>query len=84
MQILARLERRVRVAVDADELGGDALAHLGLVARLLQDRQARVRVHVDEARGDDVAGGVDRARRGQGAGIAPRMRSASPSTPTVA
>ena len=43
-QRVGRAERRVRVAVDADDLGRDALADLGLVARLGQDHQARVRV----------------------------------------
>ena len=70
MEILAGLEGGVRVAVDADELGGDALAHLRLVTRLVQDRQARVRVHVDEARRDDMPAGVDGARRGERTGIA--------------
>ena len=44
------LERRVRAAVDADQLGRDALADLRLVARLGQDDQAGVGVEVDEAR----------------------------------
>src|SRR5439155_3200321 len=70
VQVLLRLERRVRVAVDADELGRDALAHLRLVARLLENRQARVRVHVDEARRDDVPAGIDGPCRGQRAGVA--------------
>ena len=60
-------ERREAVAVDADDLGRDALADLGLVARLGEDHQAAVAVQVDEARGDDPAGGVDAAAdvRGQ-------------------
>src|SRR6185436_14926409 len=68
--ILCGLERGMRVAVDADELGGDALAHLGLVAWLAQDGQARVGVHVDEARRHDVPGGIDAPRCLQRAGIA--------------
>jgi hypothetical protein len=54
-------EGGVGAAVDADQLRGHPLADLGLVPRLGEDDQARVRVHVDEARADHAAGGVDDA-----------------------
>ena len=50
LEVLAARERREAVAVDADDLGRDALADLGLVARLGQDHEAAVAVQVDEAR----------------------------------
>ena len=55
------VERRVGAAVDADDLGRDALADLGLVPGLGQDDQAGVGVHVDEARADDPPRRVERA-----------------------
>ena len=61
MQLVAGLEGRVGDAVYADELGGDALAHLGVVVRLAQDRQPGVRVQVYEAGAHDEPGGVDNA-----------------------
>ncbi len=64
VQVALVRERRVAVAVDADDLGRDALADLGLVAGLGQHRQAGVAVEVDEARRHDQAGGVD-GRRGR-------------------
>ena len=79
------MERGEAVAVDADDLGRDALADLGLVARLGEDHQAAVAVQVDEAGSDDLAGGIDaapdvrRARRRPD----PRIRSRSPSTTTL-
>jgi hypothetical protein len=47
------MEGRVGAAIDADDLGRDALPDLGLVAGLGEDDQAGVRVHVDEAGADD-------------------------------
>ena len=44
------LHRRVRQPVHADDLGGHALTHLGLVARLVEEPQPRVGVEVDEPR----------------------------------
>ena len=49
----------IRVAVHADDLGGDALADLGLVERLGQDGQAGMAVQIDEPGGDDPPGGID-------------------------
>ncbi len=60
-QVLAAVERREPVAVDADDLRGHALADLGLVARLGEDPEAAVAVEVDEPGGDDLAGRVDAA-----------------------
>ncbi len=62
-QVPAATERRVRVAVHADELGRDALAHLGLVARLGEDHQRRMRMQVDEPGRHDEPGRIDRASR---------------------
>jgi hypothetical protein len=59
MEVLVRSEWRIRVAVDADELGRDALPHLRLVLGLGQQDQPGMRVHVDEPGADDAAGGVD-------------------------
>ena len=64
-------ERRVGVAVHANQLGGNALTYLGLVARLRQHDQPRVRVHVDEARAHDVVRRVDRPRGIEGRRAAP-------------
>ena len=50
LEVLAPLERREPVAIDPDELGGHALADLGLVAAVGQDHQPAVAVEVDEAR----------------------------------
>ncbi len=52
---------REAIAIDADDLGRDALADLGFVVRLRQDVEATVAVEIDEARGHDLAGGIDRA-----------------------
>ena len=65
LQFLPCLEGRVGDAVDAHQLGGDALAHLGVVVRLAEDGQAGVGVQVNEAGADDVAGGVYGPRRFQ-------------------
>ena len=59
------LERREPVAVDADDLGRDALADLGFVMRLGEDREAAVAVEVDEAGRDDHPGGIDVAAGGR-------------------
>src|SRR5262245_63233462 len=60
IEVVLAGERRVAVAVDADDLGRDALANLRLVARIGEDHQPRVRVKVDEPGRDDLAGRVDR------------------------
>ena len=51
--------KRRRPAV-ADHLGGDALVGLGLAAGVVEHGDVRVGVHVDEARTDHLAAGVDR------------------------
>ena len=61
VQVLLGFERSVGYAVDADELGGDALAHLGIVVGLAEDGEAGVGMEVDETGADDVSGGVDDA-----------------------
>ena len=48
----------------ADHLGGDALADLGLGAAITPEAPVGMRVHVDEARRDGEAGGVNRPPRG--------------------
>jgi hypothetical protein len=63
VEVVVRHERRIGAAVDTDQLGGHALAHLGLMVRLGQHDQARMGVHVDEARTDDEPCGVDHPRR---------------------
>ncbi len=55
-------DRRVAEPVDADDLGGHALAHLRLVQRVGEDHQARMAVQIDEPRGDDQPVGVDAPR----------------------
>ena len=64
-------EGGVGVAVNTYELRCDALAHLGLMARLRQEDEARVRVHIDEARADDMVGGVYGPGRLQRGGVTP-------------
>ena len=71
LQFLAGLEGSVGYAVDAHQLGGDALPHLGVVVRLPQDGQPGVGVQVNEAGADDVAGGVDGPSRLQPGHVAP-------------
>ena len=58
-EVFEPVERRVAEAIDADDLGRDPLADLGLVERVREQHQARVTVHVDEARRHDAAGHVD-------------------------
>ena len=70
MQLVAGLERRVGDAVYTHKLGGYALAHLGIVVRLSEDRQSGVRVQVDEAGAHDEPGGVDDAPSVDAGGIA--------------
>ena len=48
-------------AIDAGDLGSDPLVDLGEELRLDEGEDPRVAVHVDEARADDLAGGVDDA-----------------------
>ncbi len=85
LEVLAPRERGEPVAVDADELGRHALADLGLVAAVGQDRQAAVAVEVDEPGRDDLAGRVDRpadVRRGRRPPV-PRTRIRPSVTSTV-
>ena len=65
LEVLLVLERREPVAVDADDLGRDALADLGLVVRLGEDRETAVAVEVDEAGRDDHPGRIDVATGGR-------------------
>ena len=71
-QLLApgRVERRPAEAVRSQQVGGDPLssAHQAVVAG--EQRQLRVHVHVDEARSDRQAGGVDGGVRRGGAEVA--------------
>ena len=53
----------VGVAVNANQLGSDALPHLRMVLRLGQNDKSGVGVHVDKARRNDMLRGVDGARR---------------------
>jgi hypothetical protein len=64
------VERCVRVAVDADQLGGDALADFRLVPGLGEDHEPGVRVHVDEAGADHVPLRVDAPAGLDAAGVA--------------
>jgi hypothetical protein len=77
VEVLLGGERRVAVAVDPNHLGRDALADLGLVERLGEEHEPRVGVEVDEPRGDDHAGRVDRAP-GWFRDIAVRTQDAQP------
>ncbi len=61
LEVRTRRERGEPVPVDPDDLGGDALADLGLVARLRQDDEAAVAVQVDEPRRHHPSRGVDPA-----------------------
>ena len=61
LEIRPSRERREPVPVDPDDLGRDALADLRLVPAVGQDDQAAVAVKIDEAGGDDLPGGIDRA-----------------------
>ena len=58
-KVIVRRERRVGVAVDSHQLGGDALADLGMVLGFGQDHETGVGVHVDKPGADHLAGGVD-------------------------
>ena len=49
----------VGIAVDTHQLGGDALADLGMVLGLGEDHETGVGVHVDKPWADHLAGGVD-------------------------
>ena len=51
--------RERRLPAVAGDLGRDALVGLALAARVVQQREVGVRVHVDKARGDDEPGCVD-------------------------
>ena len=74
LQVVRRPEGGVGVAVDADQLGRDALVDLGHVLRVGQQHQPRVRVDVDEPGADDLPGGVYRPRGGNAGGVAPDDR----------
>ena len=58
-------------AVDAHQLGGDALAHLRVMVRFPQDGQPRVGVQVYEPGTDHVTGRIDGAGRLQPGHVAP-------------
>ena len=60
LEQVAHEERLARAAL-AEHLRGHALADLALGVAVFQEQQIRVRVDVDEAGGDDQAGGVDLA-----------------------
>ena len=64
-------EGGVGVAVNTYELRCDALAHLGLVARLRQEDEPSVRVHVDETGADDMVCCVYGPGRLQRGGVTP-------------
>ena len=57
-----RLDRQRRRSVGPFHQRGDALPHVVVGGRHLEDAAARVRVDVDEPGRDDLAGGVDHAR----------------------
>ena len=84
VEVLLGGERRVAVAVDADDLGRDALADLGLVERLGEEHQPRVAVEIDEPGRDDLAGRVDRPpRRLRAFANVPASVSAQPPLPNL-
>ena len=61
LEVTGVRDRRIAQAVDADDLGGDALPHLRLVQRVGEDHQAGVAVEVDEPGADDEPCRVDAA-----------------------
>ena len=63
--------RGVGQAILAQGVCRDSLRELGLVPGVIQECEVRVRVHVDEAGGDDTARGVDGARCLNSRGLAP-------------
>src|SRR4029077_14418552 len=58
--------RRHREAAMADNLGGDALAHLALGLRIDRQGEIRMRLDVDKARREGEGLGVDDLSRGAG------------------
>ena len=56
------VEGRIRVAVNADQLGRDALPYFRMMLRFGQDDESGVGVHIYEAGRHDMVGGVNRAR----------------------
>jgi hypothetical protein len=54
-------ERRIGIAVHADQLGGHTLTHLGFVAWFCEHDEAGVGVHIDEPGADNSSLGVDDA-----------------------
>jgi hypothetical protein len=59
MKLFLGFEGGCGVAVYSYQLGGYALADLGLVTRFANDGKTPVGVNVDESRGHHVAGGID-------------------------
>ena len=57
-------------AAFASDFSGDALKDLRRQVRIHQDREFRLPEHVDEAGGDDFAGGVDGALARRGSEVA--------------
>ena len=72
LEVVAR-ERRVRHAVDAEELGGDALPDAVGVLRVDQQRTLGMGVGVDEARRHGKTLGIDHARGFRPGQIADRL-----------
>ena len=72
---LAGQRRRAGIAAMADDLGGHPLADLALRQRHQRERPVRMGLDVDEAGGDDLAGGVD-CRRAAGGKLADRPDAA--------
>ena len=70
VEFIPGLEGGVGDAVDANELGGDSLADLGVVVGFTKDGQPGVGVEVDEAGADDASGGVDGAGGFEVGGVA--------------
>ncbi len=83
---LAGQRRRDRKAAMADDLGGDALAHLAFGLRIDRQREIRMRLDVDKTRRDGEPFGVDDFVRGVGdarpiAAMRPPAMARSPATP---
>ncbi len=79
LEVVRVRDRRVAQPVDADHLGGDALAHLRLVERIGEDHQPRVRVQVDEPGRDDEPRGVDPRVAATASSVSPKMMLSRPS-----
>jgi hypothetical protein len=66
----ARASRRSRRVASPRDFGGDALKNLGGQPRVDQNGEFGLTQHVDEARRDDFAGGIDAPSRLSGAQVA--------------